>query len=45
MKVNVGIKQADRAQVVEGLSHLLADTYPLYLKTHNFHWDVQGSMF
>lgn len=45
MKVNIGIKQADRAAVAQGLSHLLADTYTLYLKTHNFHWNVQGPMF
>ena len=45
MKVNIGIKQADREQVAHGLSLLLADTYTLYLKTHNFHWNVKGPMF
>ena len=44
-KVNIGIKEKDRAQVAEGLSHLLADSYTLYLKTHNFHWNVTGPMF
>ncbi|WP_287128053.1 Dps family protein [Candidatus Cyanaurora vandensis] len=43
--INLGIAEADRAQIVEGLSRLLADTYSLYLKTHNFHWNVTGPMF
>ena len=43
--VNVGLTNADRLLIVEGLSHLLADTYTLYLKTHNFHWNVTGPMF
>ena len=37
--VNVGMSNADRMQIVDGLSRLLADTYTLYLKTHNFHWN------
>ncbi len=45
MKVNIGIDQKDRAEIAEGLSRLLADTYSLYLKTHNFHWNVTGPMF
>ena len=43
--IDVGITDADRLQIVEGLSHLLADTYTLYLKTHHFHWNVTGPMF
>ena len=45
MKINTGIKSADRAKIAQGLSKLLADTYTLYLKTHNFHWNVKGPMF
>ena len=43
--VNIGIGEKDRAAIAEGLSHLLADTYTLYLTTHNFHWNVTGPMF
>jgi starvation-inducible DNA-binding protein len=45
MDIDIGIKKTDRAKIAEGLSHLLADTYTLYLKTHNFHWNVTGPMF
>lgn len=45
MKIDIGIKQSDREEIAEGLSKLLADTYTLYLKTHNFHWNVTGPMF
>jgi starvation-inducible DNA-binding protein len=45
MAVNLGINDKDRLKVVDGLSRLLADTYTLYLKTHNFHWNVTGPMF
>jgi starvation-inducible DNA-binding protein len=45
MDINIGISEKDRGSIVEGLSHLLADTYTLYLKTHNFHWNVTGPMF
>lgn len=45
MPVNFGIDQQNREQIAEGLSRLLADTYTLYLKTHNFHWNVKGAMF
>ena len=45
MAANLGIKESDRKKIVEGLSKLLADTYTLYLKTHNFHWNVTGPMF
>jgi starvation-inducible DNA-binding protein len=43
--VNIGISDKDRKKIADGLSHLLADTYTLYLKTHNFHWNVTGPMF
>lgn len=45
MKINIGIAENDRKEIVEGLSRLLADSYTLYLKTHNFHWNVTGPMF
>src|ERR1700746_1128524 len=45
MKMDIGIKEADRAEIAKGLSRLLADTYTLYLKTHNYHWNVTGPMF
>lgn len=45
MQIDIGISEQDRAQIAEGLSRLLADTYTLYLKTHNFHWNVTGPMF
>ncbi len=45
MKVEIGISEANRQQIATGLSHLLADSYILYLKTHNFHWNVEGPMF
>lgn len=44
-KLNIGISEADRKATVEGLSRLLADSYTLYLKTHNFHWNVTGPQF
>ncbi len=44
-KLNIGIADADRKKIVDGLSRVLADTYTLYLKTHNFHWNVTGPMF
>lgn len=43
--VNIGIPEAQRQEIADGLSRLLADTYTLYLKTHNFHWNVTGPMF
>lgn len=43
--MDIGISNQDRTVVAEGLSHVLADTYTLYLKTHNFHWNVTGPMF
>ena len=43
--INIGIPEADRQQIAEGLSRLLADTYTLYLQTHYFHWNVTGPMF
>jgi starvation-inducible DNA-binding protein len=45
MKIDIGIEAEDRKAIAEGLSRLLADTYTLYLKTHNFHWNVEGPMF
>src|ERR1051325_10207597 len=45
MPINIGIEEDDRRAIAEGLSKLLADTYTLYLKTHNFHWNVTGPMF
>jgi len=45
MEINIGINQADRKEIADGLSRLLADSYTLYLKTHNFHWNVTGPMF
>ncbi len=43
--LNIGIPEKDRKQVVDGLARVLADTYTLYLKTHNFHWNVTRPMF
>ncbi|MCG9885193.1 MAG: DNA starvation/stationary phase protection protein [Cyanobacteria bacterium] len=45
LSVNIGINDTDRQAIAHGLSRLLADTYTLYLKTHNFHWNVTGPMF
>ncbi|MEK2689328.1 Dps family protein [Bdellovibrio sp. GT3] len=45
MKINIGINDKDRKEIAKGLSTLLADTYTLYLQTHNFHWNVEGPMF
>lgn len=45
MDVNIGIETKQREEIAGGLSKVLADTYTLYLKTHNFHWNVTGPMF
>lgn len=45
MQINIGISDQDRAAIASGLSKLLADSYTLYLKTHNYHWNVTGPMF
>ncbi|RFA24787.1 DNA starvation/stationary phase protection protein [Alkalilimnicola ehrlichii] len=45
MDINTGIPTEERRQIAEGLGRLLADTYTLYLKTHNFHWNVTGPLF
>ena len=45
LTIDIGIDEADREQITEGLSRLLADSYTLYLKTHNYHWNVTGPMF
>ena len=44
-EVNIGISKADRSKIAEDLSQLLANSYTLYLQTHNFHWNVTGPMF
>ena len=43
--IDIGISEQNRAAIAQGLSRLLADTYTLYLKTHNFHWNVTGLLF
>lgn len=45
MPINIGMAENERHEIAQGLSKLLADTYTLYLKTHNFHWNVTGPMF
>ncbi|MCB0958324.1 MAG: DNA starvation/stationary phase protection protein, partial [Acidimicrobiales bacterium] len=45
LTIDIGIGEADRLAITDGLSRLLADTYTLYLKTHNYHWNVTGPMF
>lgn len=45
MQINIGIEEKDRKEITGGLSRVLADSYTLYLKTHNFHWNVTGPMF
>ncbi|MCU0755360.1 MAG: DNA starvation/stationary phase protection protein [Xanthomonadales bacterium] len=45
MAIDIGIAEADRQKIAEGLSALLADSYTLYLMTHNFHWNVTGPQF
>ncbi|MEQ9504464.1 MAG: Dps family protein [Deltaproteobacteria bacterium] len=45
MHIDIGIPENDRQQIAQGLSRVLADSYTLYLKTHNFHWNVTGKMF
>jgi starvation-inducible DNA-binding protein len=43
--IDIGIADKERKKIADGLSRLLADTYTLYLKTHNYHWNVEGPMF
>ncbi|GHH58160.1 MULTISPECIES: Dps family protein [Gammaproteobacteria] len=43
--IDIGIKSGDRKKIADGLSHYMADAFTLYLKTHNFHWNVTGPMF
>tara|TARA_R110000787_G_scaffold286351_1_gene404321 strand:+ start:3396 stop:3863 length:468 start_codon:yes stop_codon:yes gene_type:complete len=43
--IDIGISQSNRENIAEGLKRLLADSYTLYLQTHNFHWNVPGSQF
>lgn len=45
MEIDIGIDQEDRQAIAEGLARLLADSYTLYLKTHNYHWNVTGPQF
>ncbi|MBI2392797.1 MAG: DNA starvation/stationary phase protection protein [Deltaproteobacteria bacterium] len=45
MDIDIGIEAGKREEIANGLSRVLADTYTLYLKTHNFHWNVTGPMF
>lgn len=45
LPIDIGIPEKGRVKIAMGLSRLLADTYTLYLKTHNFHWNVTGPMF
>jgi starvation-inducible DNA-binding protein len=45
MNIDIGIDAAARKQIADGLSRVLADSYTLYLETHNFHWNVTGPMF
>lgn len=45
LKIDIGISKEQRKAIADGLSRLLADEYTLYLKTHNFHWNVTGPMF
>jgi starvation-inducible DNA-binding protein len=43
--LNIGLQENHATKIADGLSHLLADSYTLYLKTHNYHWNVTGPMF
>ncbi len=45
LNIDIGIPDGDRKVIADGLSRVLADSYTLYLKTHNFHWNVEGPMF
>jgi len=45
MKINIGIPENDRKAIATGLAKVLADSYTLYLKTHNYHWNVTGPLF
>ena len=45
MDINIGISDSDRERIADGLARVLADSYTLYLKTHNYHWNVTGPQF
>ncbi|MCR9221768.1 MAG: DNA starvation/stationary phase protection protein [Alphaproteobacteria bacterium] len=45
MEIDIGIEADQRARIADGLARVLADSYTLYIKTHNFHWNVTGPMF
>ena len=44
-QIDIGLSAGDRRKIADGLSHFLADSFTLYLRTHNFHWNVTGPMF
>ena len=43
--IDIGLSAGERRKIAEGLGHMLADAFTLYLKTHNFHWNISGPMF
>lgn len=45
IEIDIGISESNRKKIAEGLSNLLADSYTLYMMTHNFHWNVKGPQF
>ncbi|NIV13217.1 MAG: DNA starvation/stationary phase protection protein [Aliifodinibius sp.] len=45
MEINIGISEENRKEIADALSKVLADSYMLYLKTHNYHWNVTGELF
>ncbi len=45
MEINIGISEENRKEIADALSRVLADSYMLYLKTHNYHWNVTGELF
>jgi starvation-inducible DNA-binding protein len=45
MEINIGISEENRKETADALSRVLADSYMLYLKTHNYHWNVTGELF
>lgn len=45
MQIEIGLSEQEREHIADGLAHLLADTYTLYIKTHNYHWNVTGPQF
>lgn len=45
LSIDIGISDSNRKKIADGLSNLLADSYTLYMMTHNFHWNVTGPQF